>query len=141
MAVKKRVLVVDDNESIVRVLEHVLKRAGYEVDTALDGPDAVETAIRVKPDLVLLDIEMPTMDGYEVCRRLRARRDLRNMRIIMLTVKGQITPLGPELSDKKALEQRVREQTDGFDAGADEFLTKPIVAKEVVEQVHRFLNP
>ena len=140
MGNKKRVLVVDDNESIVRVLEHVLARAGYAVSTAFDGPEAVDTAIRVRPDLVLLDIEMPTMDGYEVCRRLRARYDLKHMRIIMLTVKGQLTPLGPELSAKKALEQRVREQTDGFDAGADEFLTKPIVAKEVLAQVNRFLR-
>ena len=140
MAHKKRVLVVDDNESIVRVLEHVLTRAGYEVSTAFDGPEAIETALRVKPELVLLDIEMPTMNGYEVCRRLRARRDLHNLHIIMLTVKGQLSPLGPTLADKKALEQRVREQTDGFDAGADEFLTKPIVAKEVLAQVNRFLR-
>jgi DNA-binding response OmpR family regulator len=136
----KRILVVDDNRSVVKALELVLKHAGFEVITAFDGPEALEKAFAKKPDLVILDIEMPTMDGYEVCRQLRAARALEDLRIIMLTMKGRVANLGPQLNVKKVLQQRVLEQTEGFQAGADEFLSKPIVAREVVAHVKRLLG-
>lgn len=135
----RRILVVDDNRSIVKALELILKREGYEVSTAFDGLEALQKAFDDQPDLVLLDIEMPFMNGYEVCRKLRAARNLKNLRIIMLTVKGWVSPIGPQLTRKRVLEERLREQTEGFEAGADEFLSKPIMAKEVVEYVKKQL--
>lgn len=136
----KRILVVDDNRSVVKALELVLKREGFEVSTAFDGEEALQMAFAERPDLVLLDIEMPKVDGYEVCRILRRARDFKNLRIIMLTIKGQVENVGSDLNTKKLLEQRVREQTEGFEAGADEFLSKPIVAREVVKQVKRVIS-
>jgi CheY-like chemotaxis protein len=138
MGSKARILVVDDNRSLVRVIEGVLQRQGYEVITAFDGVEGFEKAKKEKPALIILDIVMPKMDGYEVCRHLQRNPDTADIPVLMLTVKGQVDEVAnPE--DKRDYYVRIRERLAGFDAGALEFLSKPVTAKELVKQVKRLL--
>ena len=104
-----RILVVDDIEANVRLLQAKLEAEYYEVIPARNGPEALKLAAEARPDIVLLDVMMPEMDGFEVCRRLRADAATRHLPIVMVT----------------ALDGR-RDRITGLEAGADDFLTKPI---------------
>ena len=104
-----RILVVDDIDANVRLLEAKLSAEYYEVLTASDGPTALAMAAAEKPDIVLLDVMMPGMDGFEVCRRLKEDAETRHIPVVLVT----------------ALDGRT-DRVAGLDAGADEFLTKPI---------------
>ena len=104
-----RILVVDDIEANVRLLEAKLSAEYYEVIPAYDGLTALELAAKEQPDIILLDVMMPGMDGFEVCRRLKEARDTRHIPVVLVT----------------ALDGR-SERVTGLDAGADEFLTKPV---------------
>lgn len=112
---KKKVLAVDDEPNILMSIEFILEMEGYQVFLARDGEEALEVAERVRPDLILLDVNMPRKDGYEVCRMLREHADLAGTRVIMLTAKGQ------------ALERK-----KGIEVGADEYVTKPFSADELL---------
>jgi DNA-binding response OmpR family regulator len=127
-----RILVVDDNHSIVRLVEALLQREGFEVLTAFDGLEGLQKAREEKPDLIILDIIMPRMDGYEVARLLQDSPDTAAIPILMLTVKGQVDD--PSLGDD-VLKVGVQERMDGYEAGAVEFLSKPIRAKELLSRV------
>jgi DNA-binding response OmpR family regulator len=115
---KKVILAVDDEPNILMSIEFILDMEGYEVHTARDGDEALEVAERVRPDLILLDINMPRKDGYEVCRILRERSDMAGTKVVMLTAKGQT------LEKKKGLE-----------VGADEYVTKPFSADELLHAI------
>src|SRR5687767_12287401 len=104
-----RILVVDDIDSNVRLLEAKLSAEYYEVLTASDGPTALAIAASEKPDIVLLDVMMPGMDGFQVCRRLKDDPETRHIPVVLVT----------------ALDGR-GDRISGLEAGADEFLTKPI---------------
>ncbi len=104
-----RILVVDDIEANVRLLEAKLTAEYYEVLTAPDGPTALEIAAREKPDIILLDVMMPGMDGFTVCRRLKDQAETRHLPVVLVT----------------ALDGR-SDRVTGLEAGADDFLTKPI---------------
>ena len=104
-----RILVVDDIEANVRLLEAKLQAEYYEVTTAKDGHEALKMAVEARPDIILLDVMMPGLDGFEVCRRLRADPATRHIPVIMVT----------------ALDGR-RDRLTGLEAGADDFITKPI---------------
>lgn len=104
-----RVLVVDDQEPNVRLLEAKLKAEYFEVVTAFNGQAAIDRAIEEQPDVVLLDVMMPGLDGFEVCRRLKADRRTRHIPVVMITALDQ-----PE------------DRVKGLEAGADDFLTKPV---------------
>jgi CheY-like chemotaxis protein len=132
------ILVVDDNRSIVRTLELVLQHQGYRVLTAYDGYEALEQASRAKPDIILLDVVMPGMDGYEVCRLLHAQPGTKDTRVIFLTVKGRMD-LPEEPKFRRVVEQNVADRVQGFDVGAVGFISKPVSAKEVVAEVRRVL--
>jgi len=121
---KKKILAVDDEPNILMSIEFILEMEGYEVHTARDGDEALEVAERVRPDLVLLDVNMPRKDGYEVCRILREREDMAGIKIIMLTAKGQT------LEKKKGLE-----------VGADEYVTKPFCADELLRTIRTCVDP
>jgi two-component system KDP operon response regulator KdpE len=110
-----RILIVDDEPQIRRIMRTTLIEAGYEVDDARTGEDALEKASRFHPDLVLLDINMPGMSGLDLCRELRTNVDIA---IIMLTVRN-------EESDKVA----------ALDAGADDFVTKPFSTPELLARI------
>ena len=133
----QRILVVDDNHSLVMIMQAVLQKHGYEVLTAYDGYAAIELALNQKLDLIILDIEMPGIDGYSVCRRLQKSESTAKIPVLMLTVKGQVDETNP--SDERAMAMRVAERNRGFEVGAAEFISKPIRAQELVERVKKLL--
>ena len=135
MTRKARILIVDDSRPTVMILERVLKKEGYEVFTAYDGKEGLQKARELKPDLMILDIMMPKMDGYQVCQRLQRDPETARIGVLMLTAKGGI-------DDKKVkygLTTAIKERTIGFEVGAVEFLTKPVTAKELLKRVKSVL--
>jgi len=113
-----KVLVVDDEEPILELLKYNLEKAGYEVETAIDGMKAVEIAKRFVPDLVLLDIMMPVMDGVETCRRIREIPEIQKTFVIFLTARSE------EYSEVAA-----------FDVGADDYISKPIKPRALMSRI------
>jgi len=115
---KAKVLVIEDDRSLAEVLSYNLKAAGYEVLLSTDGQDGLLRAETKSPDLVVLDLMLPVVDGLDVCRRLRARAATREIPIIMLTAKA-------EESDEIV----------GFSLGADDYVTKPFSVKVLLERI------
>ena len=120
---KKRVLVCDDEPYIVESVSYVVRKAGFEVETAEDGEEALAVAQKSRPDLIFLDIMMPKISGYEVCRRLKEDPATRGAYIVMLTARGQ------DEDERKAL-----------DMGADEFMTKPFSPRKMRAKLHEVLG-
>ncbi len=118
-----RILVVDDDQIIIQITARVLSSAGYEVFKAPNGPEALRQVDEIRPDLVILDVMMPEMDGYEVCRRLRAKPTTARLPIMMLTA-------------QESVEEKVR----GFEAGADDYMTKPFQPPELQARVKVLLR-
>ena len=116
-----RILVVEDEAAIARVLVDNLVYEGHEAEAVADGAEGLERALAWQPDLILLDVVLPTMDGYEVCRRLRARGAATP--IIMLTARGE------ELD--KVL---------GLELGADDYVTKPVGVRELMARIKAVLR-
>lgn len=119
----EKILIVDDDIDSLRLIRLMLQRQGYDIVTASAGNQGIAKAAEEHPNLIILDIMMPDMDGYEVCRRLRANPDTQNIPIIMFTAKALI-------DDKVA----------GFDAGADDYLTKPTHPAELAARVKTILQ-
>jgi DNA-binding response OmpR family regulator len=120
--VSKRILVADDEPNILAALEFVLRRAGYEVDIARNGEEALQHLERRAPDLVLLDVMMPVLSGYDVCERLRARAEWADIKVVMLTARGR----APEVSR-------------GLAAGADLYVVKPFSNSELLQKIAALL--
>ncbi len=120
---KKRILVVDDEVAIVRVLRDRLETEGFEVLTAYDGAQGVEIATRERPDLILMDVTMPHMDGLTAAQVLRAQPETAHIPIIMLTARGQE-------SDEEA----------GYQAGAIRYFTKPFSPRQLVHEIQVLLG-
>lgn len=116
--VKGRVLIIEDDRSLADVLSYNLRQSGFEVLVAFDGQDGLTQAQLKSPDLVILDVMLPVVDGHEVCRRLRADPAAKDMRIVMLTAK----------SDES-------DELIGFTLGADDYVTKPFSVKVLLERV------
>src|SRR3989442_11534883 len=119
----KKILIADDEPNIVTALEFLLQRNGYEVLIARNGDAALKLVEAQQPDLVLLDVMMPLKSGYEVCQRMRERRDWRHIKIIMLTAKG-----------------RDVEMSKGLSIGADLYITKPFSTQELVTKINGLLG-
>jgi DNA-binding response OmpR family regulator len=116
-----RVLVVEDDEEIADVLRRSLRSEGYEVLTSGDGVEALDVAAGFVPDLVVLDLGLPRMDGVEVCRRLREDGD--DVPILMLTARAE-----------------TEDRVDGLDSGADDYLTKPFERQELLARIRALLR-
>ncbi len=121
MSEQKRVLVVEDESAIMLGLEENLRFAGYDVLKAVDGPSGYESAVRERPDAILLDIMLPGLSGFEVCRKLRAKG--LQMPVIMLTARG-------DAFDK----------LHGFEMGADDYVTKPFSVDELLARLKAVLR-
>jgi DNA-binding response OmpR family regulator len=119
----KSILVVDDEPNIVLSLEFLMEEAGYEVRTVSDGEEALRAIKEKLPDLILLDVMLPKLDGYEVCLAVRANPAWKDVRIIMLTAKG-----------------REVDQEKGLAFGADDYITKPFSTREMVSKVKTILG-
>jgi two-component system alkaline phosphatase synthesis response regulator PhoP len=115
---KHKILIVDDEEDIVQMLEYNLKNEGYEVLSARDGEAAVKIARKEQPDLIILDIMMPKMDGVEACRRIREQPECKNSYIIFLTARAE------EFSELA-----------GFEAGGDDYIVKPIKPRVLLSRI------
>lgn len=118
-----KILVVDDESDIVSTVQYRLKSCGYEVTTATNGKEGLEKATSEKPDLILLDINMPIMDGHEMLERLRNRPDLKHTPVIMLTA----------YSDK-------RDISKAADFGIQDYVTKPFDFTELTEKISKALE-
>jgi CheY-like chemotaxis protein len=121
--VNKRILIVEDTTTIVMVEKMMLGGLGYDIETASNGCEGLAKAKRLKPDLVLLDIMMPEMDGIEMCRQLKADPETKAIPVVMVTTKGE--------PDK--VEQ-------AFLAGCDDYVTKPIDKVELTSKVAKHLG-
>ena len=120
---KGKILVVDDEIYIVHILDFSLGMEGYEVLTALDGEQAVDKARSEHPDLIVLDIMMPKLDGYETCKILKAGEDTKSIPVILLSAKG------------RNVDQKI-----GFEVGADDYITKPFSPRKLVERINALLG-
>jgi len=119
----QHILIVDDEPSIVLSLEFLMRREGFEVSVATDGEEALQALARRTPDLVILDIMLPKLNGFEVCQRIRADARWRGIKVLMLTAKGRDT-----------------EVAKGLGVGADAYVTKPFSTRDLVAQVKRLLE-
>ncbi len=118
-----KILLVDDDPDILEFIEYNLVKEGFEVETASNGVEAIEKAIKIKPDLILLDVMMPEMDGVETCARLREMDEVKDTRIAFLTARGE------DYS-----------QIAGFDAGGDDYILKPVKPRVLVSRIKALLR-
>ncbi|MFN8439561.1 MAG: response regulator [Caldilineaceae bacterium] len=120
----KTVLIVDDETNIVVSLEFLMQQAGYQVAIARSGEEALEQLARVQPSVVLLDVMLPGIDGFEVLQHIRQTPDLQQIAVIMLTAKG-----------------RDVEITKGLAFGANAYITKPFSTRDLLNEVRRHTEP
>ena len=119
----EKILIVEDEPNIVVPLQFIMKDNGYDVTVAFSGEEAVDAITESKPDLILLDIMLPGMDGYELCQMIRQNPDWKGIKIIFLTALG-----------------READMAKGMALDADAYITKPFSIKEVVEKVRNLLQ-
>ncbi len=120
---KTRILVIEDDRSLVDILEYNIRNAGYEVLVARDGQDGIHQAQSKSPNLVVLDLMLPVMDGLQVCRRLRADPATADTVVLMLTAKAEEA-----------------DQLIGFSMGADDYVTKPFSVKVLLQRIKALLR-
>lgn len=119
----EKILIVEDEPNIVVPLQFIMKDNGYDVTVVFSGEEAVDAITESKPDLILLDIMLPGMDGYELCQMIRQNPDWKGIKIIFLTALG-----------------READMAKGMALDADAYITKPFSNKEVVEKVRNLLQ-
>ena len=117
-----KILIAEDERDIRDLVAFTLRFAGYEVFTATNGEEAIELAPQVKPDLVLMDVRMPRMTGYEACRALKANPDLKDIPVVFLSAKGQ--------------ESEIQQ---GLESGAEDYLLKPFAPDQLTNRVKAIL--
>ena len=118
-----KILVVDDEPNIVRSLTFVLNKGGYDVSIAGDGVEAMSMIRESKPNILILDVMMPNMSGYDVCSEIKSDPELRDIHVVMLTAKGQV-------GDREA----------ALSQGADEYISKPFSPIEILARVKELLG-
>jgi two-component system alkaline phosphatase synthesis response regulator PhoP len=120
---KGKILVVDDEVNITQILEFSIGSEGFEVITAQNGEEAIEKARREQPDLIILDVMMPKIDGYEACRILKANPLTKNIPVVLLTAKG------------RDIDKRL-----GMEVGATDYIVKPFSPNRLVERINQLLS-
>jgi len=120
---RKKILLVDDSSTVLLMEKMILSKSPYELVTASDGQDGYDKALVEKPDLILLDVVMPRMDGFEVCRRLRERDEMRGVPVIMVTTRGELVSV-----------------ETGYQSGCTDYITKPINGLELLSKVKSYLG-
>jgi DNA-binding response OmpR family regulator len=120
---KKKILAVDDDATALGALRQILVQKGYDVSTAPNGHDALTALAGAPFDLVILDVSMPGMTGYDVCRKIRLDPKTQDLPVIFLTAKGMLVDM-----------------TEGEDAGSDLYLIKPVLATKLLNMVGMFLS-
>ncbi|SOB93880.1 response regulator transcription factor [Rhodobacter maris] len=120
---KRRVLIIEDEDNIAIALDYLMSREGFDHDRLATGRGALDRIRAEQPDLVLLDVMLPEVSGYEICQEVRADRGLSEVKILMMTARGS------------AMERR-----KGLALGADGFIAKPFELKELRDEVHRLLD-
>jgi DNA-binding response OmpR family regulator len=121
---KKKILAVDDDATALGALRQILTQKGYEVAVSQSGDEALEWLTERTPDLVILDVAMPGLSGFETCRRIRKDPRFRDLPVVFLTAKGMLADMA-----------------EGLDAGSDLYLVKPVLASKLVALVGMFLSP
>src|SRR5262245_39574146 len=120
---RKKVLLVDDQNTVLMMERVSLQGTGYEIITAKNGVEAIQKAILERPDLILMDVVMPEMDGLAACRTLRSREETKNIPILMCTTRGESGSIQA-----------------GYDAGANEYITKPFNGLDLVAKLQEYLG-
>lgn len=123
MSTRKKILLVDDSNTILMIERMLLTRGPYDLVTANDGDEAVEKARTERPDLILMDVVMPRMNGFEACRRIREEETIGSTPIIMVTTRGEIENV-----------------ETGFDSGCNDYVTKPINGPELIAKLQNYLG-
>lgn len=123
MAVLKKILVVDDDPYILMSLEFLMKKNGYDVMVARNGTEALDLVEKKLPDLVLLDIMMPDVDGYEICKHIKSSKKLKEAKVVFMSAKSK------EVDIRK-----------GYDLGASLYITKPFSTREMMKQINELMN-
>jgi two-component system alkaline phosphatase synthesis response regulator PhoP len=119
---QKKIIVADDNENIREALTYLLEDEGYQLQLAKDGAETIQKVKEFRPDILFLDIMMPEINGYDVCRTIKSDPDLKSTYVIMLTAKGQAV-----------------EQERGKEVGADEYIVKPFSPMEILTKIKHIL--
>lgn len=120
---KKKILIVDDEPNIVMTLEYTFKKKDFEVFIARDGSEALTILEDNQPDVVLLDIMMPNVDGYQTLKQIKSNSSLSNTKVVFLTAKNKASDI-----------------EKGLKLGADKYLTKPFSIKKIVSEINELLN-
>jgi DNA-binding response OmpR family regulator len=120
----KKILVVDDEVNIIKALSYTLKKHGWTIFEAMDGKTALDIVLKESPDIIFLDVMLPDMDGFEICRRIKADTKTKQIHVIMLTA-------------TRILES---EGVAGVECGADMYILKPFSMAEIVAQVEKILG-
>jgi len=120
---RKKILLVDDADTILMMERMILSKGAYDLITAKDGQDAIAKAVAERPDLILLDVVMPKMNGFEACKQLRQNAATKDIPIIMVTTRGE--PGNVET---------------GFESGCNDYITKPINTLELLSKVKNYLG-
>jgi DNA-binding response OmpR family regulator len=123
MATKKKILAVDDDATALGALRQILVQKGYDVSTAPNGQEALKALGGAAYDLVILDVSMPGLTGYDVCRKIRQEPKTQDLPVIFLTAKGMLVDM-----------------TEGEEAGSDLYLIKPVLATKLLNMVGMFLS-
>ena len=123
METRKKILVVDDSNTALLMERMILSKGAYDLVTAQDGQEAVATAVAERPDLILMDVVMPRMNGFEACQALRARPETRETPIILVTTRGEADNV-----------------EKGFTNGCSDYVTKPINGNELLSKIKDYLG-
>ncbi len=119
----KKILIVDDEPSIVMSLEYLLRRKKFDVLIARNGTEALETLGKDQPELILLDIMMPDVDGYEICEYVKTSPDLNHIKVIFLSAKSKASDI-----------------EKGLDLGADAYIVKPFSTRDLMKKINELIN-